>query len=187
MESEIPRSQTPHPLPLHSNGSEDDTRVALRELQLAAVERDAQVAWLEVHLKRALEDIERARAETKAVEMELAAVRAKYERAKEWWVRNMDRKRKNDSQEGDGGASRSPDQAWAGALPDPHCSRSAVVLTAPLQSQSRAHAQDRDPRKCSASSSIRRLRPYRGPPAVRRPARVRLGRRLCPRWSALST
>ncbi|KAJ7486539.1 hypothetical protein FB451DRAFT_1553851 [Mycena latifolia] len=148
MESEIPRSHTP--LPAHS---EDDTRAGLRELQLAAVERDAQVACLEVHLHHALEDVERARAETRAVEVELAALRAKYERAKGWCVRHMDRQRKNESQEGDGGAredstaGRSPEEAWAGALPDPHCSRSAVALTAPLQSHSRAHAQDRDPRK----------------------------------------
>ncbi|KAJ7486517.1 hypothetical protein FB451DRAFT_1553845 [Mycena latifolia] len=54
-------AHTPH-LP-SAAGSEDKTRAELRALQLAAVERDAQIARLGVQLQHALDDIEHARAE----------------------------------------------------------------------------------------------------------------------------
>ncbi|KAJ7486508.1 hypothetical protein FB451DRAFT_1534349 [Mycena latifolia] len=98
MQNEIPRSQTPHPA-----HSEDDTCTALRELQLAAVDRDsqAQVARLTVHLQHALEHTGRARARNQ----------------KRWrCIPPGEGVRKNDSEcgageEHDSNPSRSPEQA----------------------------------------------------------------------------
>ncbi|KAJ7486498.1 hypothetical protein FB451DRAFT_1167927 [Mycena latifolia] len=156
MENEIPRSQTPHPA--HSNGSEDDTRAALRELQLAVVDRDAQIARLEVQLQHACEDTERACAETaeaqvqlKEAQTQLAALRTKYERAKGWWAANHKRKNEDSGAREDSSPSRSPEQACPSALPNssPDPSRRPIPpALPPLQSQ--AHVQalaDRDPRK----------------------------------------
>ncbi|KAJ7486521.1 hypothetical protein FB451DRAFT_1391441 [Mycena latifolia] len=154
--------------PPHSHSTSEDTRAALRALELAAVERDAQIARLVVQLQHAREDTECARAEAsearaeaneaqgrlKEAQVELPALRTKYDRAKGWWAVNH--KRKNDLESAaDGGAredsspSRSPKETCVGALPDssPDPSRSPVVLTTPLQSQARAHGSDRDPRK----------------------------------------
>ncbi|KAJ7486555.1 hypothetical protein FB451DRAFT_1167980 [Mycena latifolia] len=149
MENEVPDSQTPHPARI-----EDETRAALRELQLAAVEREAQIARLTLRLQHALDDIKRARAETTAMEVQLqeaegqlAALRVKYDRAKGWWVHfNADRKRKNDSEESgareehESSPSRSPEQACSSdSSPDPQRS---PILHVPTQAQA-----DRDPRK----------------------------------------
>ncbi|KAJ7486471.1 hypothetical protein FB451DRAFT_1534295 [Mycena latifolia] len=151
MENEIPRSQTPHPA-----HSEDDTRAALREMQLAAVEREAQIARLTVHLQHALDDIERAREETSGGS---AARRVEDE------VRKGKGLRKNDSEEHDRSApSSSPEQACSSTLPDsrpdPSCS---PILPAHL---------DRDPRKASRTPGVLVYRPRRRRQKAHTPAPV---------------
>ncbi|KAJ7486533.1 hypothetical protein FB451DRAFT_1534377 [Mycena latifolia] len=141
---------------IHS--SEDDTRAALRALELAAVERDAQAARLGVQLQHAREDTERARAEAtqaraetheargqvKEAEVQLAALSARYERAKGWRAvnhkgpssslrlsgRKIDLEGRADRE--DASPSRSSEQACTGGPPDsgPDPSRSPVVITA---------------------------------------------------------
>ncbi|KAJ7486526.1 hypothetical protein FB451DRAFT_1391446 [Mycena latifolia] len=120
----------------HSTSEDDSTRAGLRALELAAVERDAQVARLGVQLQHAREDTERARAEATQAraethEVQLAALRAKYERAKGWWVVNHKRRSARTRTAPRMRNTIQTRAVGAGALPrsspDPNC-RSPVVL-----------------------------------------------------------
>ncbi|KAJ7486519.1 hypothetical protein FB451DRAFT_1167946 [Mycena latifolia] len=96
-----------HPAPNepHSNGSEDDTLEALHELQLAAVERDAQIARLTVYPQHALEDIERARAEAGAARTEAKEARAETTEAQRKNVYDSKSEERGDAGEEHGSSS----------------------------------------------------------------------------------
>ncbi|KAJ7486510.1 hypothetical protein FB451DRAFT_1167937 [Mycena latifolia] len=147
----------PHSAPLQLNsaysthtGSDEHTRANLRALRLAAVGRQAQVTMLTMHLQNEREDGERARAETKEMQVQLAALQEKYERAQRWCAVNH--KRKNEENAADGGAdsspSRNPEQAGTSTLRNSSPDPKRPVLPG-------GHAQvDRDPRKRIKLNSV---------------------------------